>query len=229
VELHATVLPYNHILGAAEGCGSLAFTTPACPPPIPVDTGYCKGSSLLWLDSLIVSPGAYTFADTLSSGCVQETQLQVQQYDNPSTSIDTAYCAGVSFYWQDSLLSGPGTYQFGYTSAQGCDSTVLLRVEEWPAPMLRIDTFICEGGSYTGQDTLISDAGTYSFHYSTAPGCDSTVQLFLEERPSVSRKLTQPLSRGSCTMAKPTKETRYWSTISRLPMAVTASSRCILM
>ena len=181
-ELYASVLPYNHILGAAEGCGSTAFTTLACPPPIAVDTGYCKGSSLLWVDSLITSPGPYTFADTLSTGCVQETQLQVQQYDNPSTNIDTAYCAGTPFYWQDSLLAGPGTYQFQYTSAQGCDSTLLLRVEEWPAPTLRIDTFICEGGSYTGQDTLISDAGTYSFHYSTALGCDSTVQLFLEER-----------------------------------------------
>jgi photosystem II stability/assembly factor-like uncharacterized protein len=196
VELYASVLPYNHILGAAEGCGSLAFTTPACPPPMPVDTGYCKGGSLLWVDSLIIAPGAYTFADTLSSGCVQETQLQVQQYDNPSTSIDTAYCAGAPFYWQDSLLSGPGTYQFGYTSAQGCDSTVLLRVEEWPAPMLRIDTFICEGGSYTGQDTLISDAGTYSFHYNTALGCDSTVQLFLEELPNAYTEIDTSLTAG---------------------------------
>ncbi|NBC08555.1 MAG: T9SS type A sorting domain-containing protein [Bacteroidetes bacterium] len=196
VELYATVLPYNHILGAAEDCGSTAFTTPVCPPPIAVDTGYCKGSSLLWLDSLITSPGAYTFADTLSSGCVQETQLQVQQYDNPSTNIDTAYCAGTSFYWQDSLLAGPGTYQFGYTSAQGCDSTLLLHLEEWPAPTLRIDTSICEGGSYAGQDTLISDAGTYSFHYSTALGCDSTVQLFLEERPNSSTEIDTALIAG---------------------------------
>ena len=196
VELYATVLPYNHILGAAEGCGSTAFTTPACPPPIPVDTGYCKGSGLLWVDSLITSPGAYTFADTLPTGCVQETQLQVQQYDNPSTNIDTAHCAGEPFYWQDSLLAGPGTYQFGYTSAQGCDSTVLLRVEEWPAPTLRIDTFICEGGSYAGQDTLISEAGTYSFHYSTALGCDSTVQLFLEERLNAYTEIDTALTAG---------------------------------
>ncbi len=182
VELYATVLPYNHILGAAEGCGSTAFTTLACPPPIAVDTGYCKGSGLLWGDSLITSPGLYTFTDTLSTGCVQETLLQAEQYGSTGSSIDTAYCAGTPFYWQDSLLAGPGTYQFGYTSAQGCDSTLLLHLEEWPAPTLRIDTFICEGESYTGQDTLISGAGTYSFHYSTAQGCDSTLQVFLEER-----------------------------------------------
>jgi len=189
-EVYATVLPYNHVYGAAEACQSSSFTTITCPPsPIVVDTGYCKGEYLLWGDSLIQSPGMYIFPAVRENGCDSTVVVNVVQYDDPVTPIDTAYCQGDDFYWQDSLLAGSGVYKFTYLAANGCDSTVILTLEELLLPESQLDTLLCEGQSYQGQDTTLTDEGIYYFTYPAANGCDSLVQLSLDIAPAYEMQL----------------------------------------
>ena len=184
-EVFATVRPYNHVYGTSSACESSSFTTITCPPsPIVVDTGYCKGASLLWGDSLINVPGQYTFPGVRENGCDSTVLVNVIQYEDPVTPIDTFYCQGDTFYWQDSLLSGTGTYKFTYLAASGCDSTVIITLEEIPLAYAQMDTLICEGQQYEGQDTMLSEAGVYYFTYAGASGCDSTLQLHLEISPT---------------------------------------------
>jgi len=189
-EVYATVVPYNHVYGAAEACESSSFTTITCPPsPIVVDTGYCKGEYLLWGDSLIQSPGVYTFPAVRENGCDSTVMVNVVQYIDPVTPIDTAYCQGDDFYWQDSLLAGAGVYEFTYLAANGCDSTVILTLEELLLPESQLDTLLCEGQSYEGQDTTLTEEGIYYFAYPAANGCDSLVQLSLDMAPAYAMQL----------------------------------------
>jgi photosystem II stability/assembly factor-like uncharacterized protein len=183
-EIYATVTPYNHVYGAAEACESSSFTTIICPPsPIVVDTGYCKGEFLLWGDSLISQPGQYTFVGQRENGCDSTVVVQVIQYEDAVTSIDTAYCQGDAFYWQDSLLVGTGEYHFDYLSATGCDSTVIVFLEELLPLGSQVDTLLCEGMPYIGQDTTLTEGGYYTFDYQSAAGCDSLVNVSLSYAP----------------------------------------------
>jgi photosystem II stability/assembly factor-like uncharacterized protein len=183
-EVFAAVLPYNHVYGAAEGCGGSSFATPECPPaPMAIDTGYCAGGALLWGDSLIGAPGVYHFPAQDAAGCDSSTVLHVAEHAPGAAWAEAAYCAGEAFYWGDSLLAAPGIYEFAYVSAAGCDSLLTLQLSELPPAQAWLDTSYCAGGDFYWEGKLLDGPGEYGFAYTAANGCDSLLSLQLSELP----------------------------------------------
>jgi len=73
----------------------------------------------------------------------------------------------------------PYNYVFGYQEA--CAHSSFTTAPCPPEPALVLDTAFCQGEKYYGQDTIIWDAGSYTFAYPKPGGCDSVVVLNLAE------------------------------------------------
>ena len=122
-QLFATIVPYNHVYGAAEGCNSTAFTTIDCPPaPAVIDTGFCEGGAFHFMHTVFEEPGAYAFPLTDALGCDSTITLQLAAWPVYNLTVDTALQAGTPY--QGVVYAQDTSFTQHYTSAQGCDSTV---------------------------------------------------------------------------------------------------------
>jgi hypothetical protein len=174
---------YEFHYTTASGCDSMLLLEVAELPFAQgtLDTAYCTGSALEWQGEQISEPGTYEFHYTTASGCDSLLRLEVAELPFAQGTLDTTYCTGSALAWQGSLISEPGTYEFHYTAASGCDSLLLLEVAELPFAQGTLDTAYCTGSTLEWEGSLISEPGTYEFHYTTASGCDSLLLLEVAE------------------------------------------------
>jgi len=145
-QLFATIVPYNHVYGAAEGCNSTAFITIGCPPaPIAIDTGFCEGGAFHFMHTVFEEPGAYAFPFTDAQGCDSTITLQLAAWPVYKLTVDTALQAGTPY--QGVVYAQDTSFIQHYASAQGCDSTVTVNINilvnaeggpAKPAPALRL-------------------------------------------------------------------------------------------
>ena len=101
------------------------------------------------------------------------------------TSDGSANFDGFTLQWNtqraiDTLLTATGDYTFEAYTSYGCDNTFNLHLEPRAAYNRTDSVAICSNNlPYAYADTLIADAGTYTFTYLDQYGIDSTVTLHL--------------------------------------------------
>ncbi|MCB0564561.1 MAG: T9SS type A sorting domain-containing protein [Phaeodactylibacter sp.] len=181
-QLFATIVPYNHVYGPAEGCNSTAFTTIDCPPaPIVIDTGFCEGEAFHFMHTVFEEAGAYPFPFTDAQGCDSTITLQLAAWTVYDLTVDTALPAGAPY--QGVVYTQDTSFVQHYTSAQGCDSTVTVNLNilvnaeggpSKPAPALRLFPNPATEMLYLEFDGFPAGPARLSIHSSTG-------QLMLEE------------------------------------------------
>lgn len=141
------------------------------------DTLLCEGEELFWGNKWIDAPGTYATAYQTSNGCDSTEILHVIGQESPYLQIDTAFCLGDAFFWQDSLLTDPGVYTFHHFTTAGCDSTIEVHLAQLPNSNTFIDTVLLTDEPFQGvfyeQDTTLVEL------FEAANGCDSTVTIHL--------------------------------------------------
>ena len=101
------------------------------------------------------------------------------------TSDGSVNYDGFALQWNtrhtiDTLLTATGDYSFEAHTSYGCDNTFNLHLEQRTAYSRTDSMTVCSNNlPYTYADTLIADAGTYTFAYLDRYGIDSTVTLHL--------------------------------------------------
>ncbi|MCB0598578.1 MAG: hypothetical protein KDD28_31175, partial [Phaeodactylibacter sp.] len=117
-QLFATIVPYNHVYGPAEGCSSTAFTTIDCPPaPVTVDTGFCEGGAFFFMHTRFEEAGTYPFPFTDAQGCDSTIVLQLAAWPAYELTVDTALQAGTPY--QGVVYAQDTSFIQHYTSSQG--------------------------------------------------------------------------------------------------------------
>ncbi len=133
------------------------------------------------------------FYDTLTSSELCDSILVIDI--TVLSKIDTNYlplesvCFGESFNYSDDLLNATGDYVYDYTTANGCDSIVVVRVEVAEEITNVISASTCDDYVFEGQ--IFSQSGQYpvTLAGAGAGGCDSTVVLDLTVNTSVTTDL----------------------------------------
>ncbi len=184
--LIATPGLYTLSYRTALGCDSIVALQVAAyeSAAAAIDTAVCEGRALLWGDSALTAPGHYEFRYATAQGCDSTLSLSLAHWPRYLAAIDTSYCQGGAFYWADSLLPGPGAYTFFHRTQHGCDSIEVVLLERRPPAAGTLDTAYCAGRGFYWEGSLLPDPGEYSFGYTTAAGCDSTLLLRLSELPA---------------------------------------------
>jgi len=171
------------VLQGSTGCDSTIFVTivvnenkttdlgtlTACPGMVPTIGGR----------ELVEGLNALDFET--SEGCDSTVIIMLETLDEIVNNITETVCIGASIDFKGQMVSTPGEYRDTLQSAAGCDSLVILTLENFSeiAPTNLPEETICAGESFPFQGRELTESGEYPFNLEGANGCDSMVILSL--------------------------------------------------
>lgn len=176
---------YEAILTADNGCDSVVTLTLKVLPTqeTALSAAICTGETYVFNGDTLSDSGTYIYELTGENGCDSTVTLVLTVNPTQSTSLNVDICEGESYEFDGILISDPGEYTATYTGDNGCDSTVTLLLGVLPVQNTAFEVTICSNQTYTFNNELLSDAGTYTAVLTGANGCDSTVVLTLSVLP----------------------------------------------
>ncbi|MDX2284133.1 MAG: DNRLRE domain-containing protein [Bacteroidia bacterium] len=95
-------------------------------------------------------------------------------------TADAQLCTGDTLFFGGQAITASGTYTSSFTSALGCDSTVVLQVSAVPVLTLELNTTICRGDTLAFGSLLLTQPGTYTQTFDAQQGCDTLVTMNLQ-------------------------------------------------
>ena len=144
----------------------------------------CAGEFYVFGSSNYVNSGIYTQELIASTGCDSTITLDLTVVNPDQDVINKTICEGDVFEIGNSQYSQAGTYTETIVTSNGCQTEITLHLSTNPAPIESIEESICEGQSFTFQNETLTTAGIYTYVYTAANGCDSTLILNLSVRPN---------------------------------------------
>ena len=144
--------------------------------------GSLCGGEVFELNGIAYSEsGIFTQDLTTVNGCDSLITLTLEVADNVEASISRRICEGEELSFEDgTVLSESGDYELILQASNGCDSTLIVRVDVLENPIAQLAEEICASEIFTLPDGTEFDAsGTYELNYTAANGCDSTLFLNL--------------------------------------------------
>ncbi len=141
----------------------------------------CEGETVLY-EGLSLSPGeTRVFTYDNQFGCDSTISVSVTQLPVNETALELKACSGTMVVHDGVNLLPGQQMDFVYDNQSGCDSTVSVRVIELPVYQIAADFQACQGSSITYNGVTIPAGQSYTFNYLTAEGCDSIIQVGVEE------------------------------------------------
>ena len=153
----------------------------------PVTDHFCQGEHYMFFDQSLEAAGIYYHTLESVHGCDSVIRLNLIQDPSYEVELWESTCeGGQGYYYQgDYLQPRPEAYTYVFETILGCDSVVMLHIEEAEYNSKTYNVSIC-ATEYTWASNGItySESGTYYDTLSYPNACDSTLVLNLELRPS---------------------------------------------
>lgn len=97
---------------------------------------------------------------------------------------DMVLCERDTLFFQDTVITEPGTFTKQYVSSFGCDSIIVYNIEGAPSYQVEEEATICAGESFAWQGDSYNTSGEYIVQLTSSKGCDSIITLNLSVLPS---------------------------------------------
>ena len=153
----------------------------------PVSDRFCDGDTYHFYDQNCTDAGVYYHTLQSSHGCDSVIRLNLAKDPVYEFEIYESTCEGGPGYYFDGDYLQPSSYPYtyNYLTARGCDSIIILHINESEYNSKNYNVSIC-----ATEYTWVSNGRTYyetgvyydTLHYENT--CDSTLVLNLELRPS---------------------------------------------
>ncbi|MCI4670397.1 MAG: right-handed parallel beta-helix repeat-containing protein [Bacteroidia bacterium] len=184
------------VLVNQSGCDSVVITTTSL---LASDTtnlaaSICDNQSFSFNGLTLTTAGNYQVILTNRLGCDSVVNLNLSVNPTYSTSDSAFICQGQTFTFGSQRLDSSGTYTEIFTSSQGCDSVVNLRLSVGNQVVENLSASICQGQSFTFGSQILTTSGTYTETFTSNQGCDSVVSL----RLSVGNQVVENLNASIC-------------------------------
>jgi uncharacterized protein YegP (UPF0339 family) len=150
-----------------------------------LEVNICPGDSYVFYGEEIRDPGVYTH--TLQAeigGCDSVIVLHLGFLPLATTPVSAVQCVGTTYDFYGQVLTEAGTYEAVFTGSNGCDSTVVLKLDFVEFFEVELEATICAGDTYDFDGEILSEEGVYVKEYTAEGGCDSTVTLTLTVLPT---------------------------------------------
>ncbi|WP_222845938.1 T9SS type B sorting domain-containing protein [Flavilitoribacter nigricans] len=173
--------------GSAAGCDSIIILNLEVETAVvnEIDVTICEGEEYTIGSDTYTTSGMYstTIPGGAANGCDSTIILNLQVNQPVTNPISASFCAGDSYELNGTTYTAGGTYRdtlFG-AAANGCDSILVLTLEELPVAINEIYGEICEGNAFEVNGRFYFEAGTYTdiIPGGAANGCDSILQIEL--------------------------------------------------
>lgn len=147
------------------------------------DKDLCFGDSLFFSDTYLSKSGMYYDTINIREKCDSITVLRLRVKEDIRDTIVAYYCSGSYFIFNGDTLTTPGYYSITLQSIDGCDSTVVLQLNEVFTSINNIYREICFGDSIVIGENYFYSSGNYELLFANRYGCDSIVILNLHVHP----------------------------------------------
>ncbi len=156
---------YQQMFTTAAGCDSAVTLNLSVLPPIMTTLTESICAFALG-DSAYSVSGTYQQMFTTAAGCDSAVTLNLSVLPPIQTHVSATICEGGAYVFGDSTYSIPGTYQNLLTTANGCDSLVILDLATSQAMSVtpQISSPVCK--NQTGEITLEVNGGSAPYLYS---------------------------------------------------------------
>ena len=169
-----------------HGCDSIVEVYVA---PWPTSSGSatlyaCPGGTAAYAGANI--PVGATQAFTLQNwhGCDSIVTINVQPWPTSTSQLTLNACMGDSVNFAGTNIPAGGVQSFTFPNWLGCDSTVTVTVQPWPASTGSATLlFACAGGSAVFNGVNVPAGTTQQFTLQTWHGCDSIVTVNVATLP----------------------------------------------
>jgi hypothetical protein len=185
---------YTHTLTNAAGCDSiLTLHLTVNQPTTGTDVQTACGS-YTWIDGVTYtesnSTATYTLTNAVGCDSVVTINLTINQLVT-STSTATICDSELPYEWNGLTFNEAGTQSLTLQTVNGCDSTVEMTLTVNPSVTIEASLTISENDlPFTYGDTTFMpgtvQSGDYTFHFTTADGCDSIIILHLTVETGIS-------------------------------------------
>jgi len=177
---------YKVVAKTAVGCESSArreVLVTSSDPVIIKDT-ICAGEIYRQYGFEASATGEYSGTLMNAMGCEQKIILQLKVLDPVEQIILDTICAGEMYRKYNFSVWEEGEYKQVWRRANGCDSTVILKLTVRPTYVNLFSEIICSGETYTEHGFHASEPAVYEKHLSSVDGCDSLLILDLKVLPA---------------------------------------------
>ncbi|MCQ2337706.1 MAG: PKD domain-containing protein, partial [Paludibacteraceae bacterium] len=176
---------YSDTLVAESGCDSIVrLYLNVLPEYDTIKTvKICQGDVYDFNGRMIGTGGWY--ADSLKTvgGCDSVIHLFVKVEGEFLEREFVTVCSNSPHIWRGRLLTESGVYYDSLVSSYGCDSVYELNLTISENHLTTLNETICNGGSYTFGNRVLTKSGVYYDTLRSVMGCDSVVKLILNVRP----------------------------------------------
>jgi hypothetical protein len=159
--------------------GTASNWVPGVAFPTYLSSSICLGDSSSLGGVAYYQSGTYFEIGPAANGCDSITTLQLT-VTAETVSMNATYCDGESYLFRSKVLTAPGTYYDTLNSSAVCDTVFRLNLSKRPSYTVNRDVTICHGDGYLLGSTLLTEEGFYSETFSSAFGCDSTINVDLD-------------------------------------------------
>ncbi len=189
---------YTELFTSVDGCDSTVVLTLTVNPVYneTASASFCAGSSYTFGTQTLTAAGTYTELFTSVDGCDSTVVLTLTENPVYNETATADFCSGTSYTFGTQTLTAAGTYTELFTSVDGCDSTVVLTLNEVTSYNETASDSFCAGSSYTFGTQTLTAAGTYTEVFTSTGGCDSTVVLTLTENTVYNETATDSICAG---------------------------------
>jgi gliding motility-associated-like protein len=168
---------YVDTLTSAFGCDSI-LTTHLSTLPVSsaaISVTICEGDSYFAGGANQTQSGIYSDVFINSAGCDSVLTTTLTVLPASFTTLGVSICEGDSSFAGGGWQTQTGIYSDTFANSLGCDSVITTNLTVYPASLLVLDVFICNGDSFFAGGSYQSQSGIYFDTLSNSLGCDSIV------------------------------------------------------
>lgn len=141
----------------------------------------CSGDVLM-IDTIeINSAGLYTYVAESISSCDTLYLIDVAEINESTESIEIQLCNSDTAVINDIPYSLSGSYTQDFITSLGCDSTLIIEINNDIQIPTLIEAFTCEGLGITINGEEYQIPGSYEQILSTVTGCDSILNIIVTQ------------------------------------------------
>ncbi len=176
---------YEQQFTTATGCDSLVYIVVDVLPNVETEEAYsiCDGSSIEINGTEYDEPGEFTQVLQTQDGCDSTVLIVIDALQSFEIEESYSICEGSFIEVNDEVYDSAGSYTQMLQTLDGCDSIINIALEVLPAFEEIQNVEICSGEVIEINGEIFESAGTYLQELSTSEGCDSILQINIEENP----------------------------------------------
>ncbi|MCI5082696.1 MAG: hypothetical protein MRY78_13440, partial [Saprospiraceae bacterium] len=175
-----------------------------------------------YLNTTFNSPGSYSISYYDQDSCIQTEFISLIEIDYPPTIEEFEYCFNEPYIIGSEVITEEGIYFVDLQTVEGCDSVVVLIIDEVADYETMVQDTICSNETYQLGNQSLETSGTFSATLQASDGCDSLVTLELEVLPAVEEFIQASICQGDTL----TLDTFSFTLSGNYPLVYTAANGC---